>query len=670
MSPRNTCLALSLWAALGVVAAAHASQVLEPNPQAVPDVSASERSSGSNAKLDVRLIRLKKQRRSSGPSFSARSIGMSPSIQAGSAVAAAGDQYVDIDVVAKGDPATLRKQLEALGFKTRGVFRNNLGGSLPVSKIDAAAALDGVIRISAPEAQTNSGEVSSQGDSSQRSKLLRDTQARIDGTGLTIGVISDSFDCASQKNRNNARNARWVRLRTMQDDINSDDLPAAPNVVNESHNCADWGSDEGRAMAQIIHDVAPGARIAFYSASGEAEFAQAVQTLALPVGQQDALGHHGAGAQIIVDDISFFGEPLFQEGIAGEAIDDAVENRGVAYFSAAGNMANAGRAAYDNGRAVFAAAPVARARWGAQPLNVGERLLNFDASGVSTVTNIPITIKGVPQGNTNTVQISAYWDQPMTGQGSANSLNLCIGDRNGNPLQGVACSGPSGIGQPAHTMAGVSYGAAQDLQLTLRLGLVDGAAPGRVHLIIKRGSASFDRFGTDGGTIYGHPLADKAVAVGAADYFNTPYCQPALRTATLESYSSQGGTPFLFNADGTPIARVRTPAKPEIVAPDGGSTTFFGMNSLNNAGLHAAVADCSHDLAHQSFNFYGTSAAAPHAAAVAALLRQASPAAAADDVYDALKNSALDMDDPGTDYKSGHGFIQADQALNALRNAL
>lgn len=91
-------------------------------------------------------------------------------------------------------------------------------------------------------------------------------------------------------------------------------------------------------MAEIIHDVAPGADIAFYTAfGGQADFAQGIEALALPKNQSTARGVPGGGAQIIVDDVEYFEEPAFQSGIIGAAIDNVVRNRGVAYFSAAGN---------------------------------------------------------------------------------------------------------------------------------------------------------------------------------------------------------------------------------------------------------------------------------------------------------------------------------------------
>ncbi|MBR8828945.1 MAG: S8 family serine peptidase, partial [Gomphosphaeria aponina SAG 52.96 = DSM 107014] len=90
---------------------------------------------------------------------------------------------------------------------------------------------------------------------------------------------------------------------------------------------------------------------------------------------------------------------------------------------------------------------------------------------------------------------------------------------------------------------------------------------------------------------------------------------------------------------------------------DGTNTTFFGS-----------------DVEGDGFpNFFGTSAAAPHAAAVAALMLEAKPNATPEEIYAALEKTALDMNDPftagsdpGFDNGTGYGLIQADAAIAEL----
>ena len=62
-------------------------------------------------------------------------------------------------------------------------------------------------------------------------------------------------------------------------------------------------------------------------------------------------------------------------------------------------------------------------------------------------------------------------------------------------------------------------------------------------------------------------------------------------------------------------------------------------------------------------NFFGTSAATPHAAGIAALMLQADPTATPAQIYSSLRSSALPMSTPTPNFSSGYGFIQADAAL-------
>lgn len=98
--------------------------------------------------------------------------------------------------------------------------------------------------------------------------------------------------------------------------------------------------------------------------------------------------------------------------------------------------------------------------------------------------------------------------------------------------------------------------------------------------------------------------------------------------------------------------------KPGIVGPDGVNTTFFGFEEIPEDPDNFP-------------NFFGTSAAAPHAAAVAALMLELNPNLSPFDIYDILQSTAIDMDDPSTpefdvgfDFATGYGLIQADRALS------
>lgn len=87
------------------------------------------------------------------------------------------------------------------------------------------------------------------------------------------------------------------------------------------------GDDAGRKIGQVIHDVVPGASLAFSAASDQASMAARITELAIP-----------AHADAIVDDILYLTEPMFQDGVIADAVDSA-EDIGAIYFSSAANAA-------------------------------------------------------------------------------------------------------------------------------------------------------------------------------------------------------------------------------------------------------------------------------------------------------------------------------------------
>jgi len=181
--------------------------------------------------------------------------------------------------------------------------------------------------------------------------------------------------------------------------------------------------------------------------------------------------------------------------------------------------------------------------------------------------------------------------------------------------------------------------------------------------------SSITQFATNGPTLQGHPGAAGAAAVGAAFYFFTPRC--GTTPALLESYSSAGGLPILFDTTGARLATPVVRPKPDFVGPDGVNDTFLGFTLASdsppfpsNGLLNTAVSECQNNPSYP--NFFGTSAATPHAAAIAALMLQANGALTPGEIYGALQKSASPMSSPSPDFNTGYGFIQADAALTQI----
>src|SRR5882724_13371172 len=277
-----------------------------------------------------------------------------------------------VDAITRGDPQQLKNALVALGLQNPTVFSNDVGGWLPITQIEAATARAELHSMRAAMPRTRAGAVTSQGDFAQHSDVLRTTYPTLDGTGVIVGALSDSYNCYPTYAQNHVTNyARNGFTTTASADVSSADLPSAVTVTLEA-SCMNYGAptqlpfgDEGRAMLQIVHDVAPGASLAFYTAeNGESAFASGIGLL-----------QSSAHAKVIVDDVGYFDEPFFQDGVVAQAIDKVV-GQGVAYFSAAGND---GSDAYDNTAPSFSKLSTAAP-------NAGEYLLNFDNSGATTIT--------------------------------------------------------------------------------------------------------------------------------------------------------------------------------------------------------------------------------------------------------------------------------------------
>ncbi len=447
----------------------------------------------------------------------------------------------------------------------------------------------------------------------------------VDGSGITIGVISDSYDRGQNL------------ITTADDDILSGDLPGTANpngnnipvtILDDTPDNSGFNLiDEGRAMIQLIHDVAPGANFLFHSGfNGPEDFAEGIDELV------------AAGADIIVDDIGYFNEPFFQDGVIAQAADRAFA-AGVPYFSAAGNS---GRSSYES-----EFRPVEFSdEWGI----AGLENYHFHDFDPGTEVDVQQNLTLQPGGS---IFLSFQWDNPFAsagGLGATSDLDIFLLDQD-NKI--VSAGAESNIGFDAVELFNFTNNSDTEVEYKLLIGQ-DMAAGGEAPNLIKYidlSSATVDaEFSTSSSTIFGHPNANGAEAVGAS-FYQTP--------REIESFSSAGATPILFDTNGERLPEPEIRNKPEIVAADGTNTTFFLGEDVEGDGFP---------------NFPGTSAAAPHAAGVAALLLEANPEATPQQIYQVLEQTAIDLDDPftagefdtGFDFGSGFGLIQADLALEAL----
>jgi hypothetical protein len=426
----------------------------------------------------------------------------------------------------------------------------------------------------------------------------------VTGAGVTVGIISDSFDAQGAS-----------VLDTEEAD---GDLPTAANIHILSDSTT--GNDEGRAMAELVHAVAPGAAIDF-AAAGQTEqaFANAILSLA------------AAGANIIVDDVTFFDEPFFEDSNVIQAAVATVIADGVSYFTAASN----------EGTNFYQAAVTLVA--GTLPNGNPATLEDFGATAAAysdsnTLQDIIITAG-------TTLSFDLQWTQPFLtngagtdiGPGSAYTLALYL--FNGTTLDASATTNVTG-GDPVQIL---QFDASSSGTYELAIALISGTAPAGDTLkyivydsYTTAGSLvtiEDSNAGTGSGTITGHELVGAANTVGAVNASNP---------GTPEAYSSYGpGTVDTYGTSGV-LTGTTVENKPNILAPDGISTSVSGFAS-----------------------FYGTSAAAPDAAAVAALMLQANPNLTPGQLTSALETTATSVS--GTvDQVGTSGLVNANAAVAAV----
>ncbi|HEY0747318.1 MAG TPA: S8 family serine peptidase [Steroidobacteraceae bacterium] len=567
----------------------------------------------------------------------------------------AANGYVSINVVAGSDTATLQRELESLGMQDAVAMGGMVSGRVAVASLNSIAALSDVQSVRPVFSRTRAGLVTTQGDQAMHADFARQ-RYEVDGSGVRIGVLSDSYGCL--------RGAIFPgqMFTTAQEDMVNGDLPRDVKILNDK-SCAQ-SNDEGRAIMQILHDVAPGSSLAFHTAdNSEPDFAKGIVDLM------------NAGATVIVDDVIYYDEPMFQDGIVAQAVD-SVKRHGVAYFSSAGNEA---RQSYE--------APFRHSHTDGSS---GERH-NFATSGKADgLQTITVTDQGLEL-------LVLNWDQPFRsagGAGSISDVDLIFYDMKGelipdcdDNLQPAVCQFPgisNNIGGDALEEAVISNTSGASIDVQVSIELFKGPAPGLlkyVYFDLGPGAMTIDEYDTKSPTAYGHSNAAGAESVGAASWYNTgawgtPF-HPECETACEAVYSSAGGVPILFDTNGRRLEQPQVRLKPGLTGPDGGNTTFFF--SL----LTAYVPGSTEPDAFP--NFFGTSAAAPHVAAVAALMiderrRMHSPPMLPDTIYQILRQSTLDIrfragrtvgpfripHGKGFDFDSGFGLLNAPAALDEV----
>jgi len=488
---------------------------------------------------------------------------------------------------------------------------NMVQGWVSQSKIFDLSGLDFVTQITPPSyGITRQGSVITEGDPVLNSDDVREMFG-IDGTGVKVGVISDGVDSLVASKA-------------------TGDLPNDVTVLKPGN------GDEGTAMLETIHDIAPGAELAFSEGfSTSMAFMKSIDDLI-----------NICNVDIIVDDVGFLLEPYFQDGVVAQKVEEAIAS-GVIFVSAAGNSADEHY----------------------QDLYVDEDLADDDfnfhdfglASQGPSAISMPIVVGGTVFSPNNFIAVILQWNDPFGG--SSNDYDLFLFDEEGTLLDSSTVI-QDGTQDPIEVIVFDNNSAENKL----------------VHLVIERfsgeqkilemqfnGLISIEDFNVPGDSIYGHAAAKNNVTVGAVPVGNPDIIEPFSSLGPVSIFfnpvvqvtnSLNSSSPLITTSNNIPT-EVRQ--KPDVVAPDFTNTSIDGFAP-----------------------FAGTSVSAPHAAAVVALIIEAQDLAQSQvaslnnqfnktsllndpiGIIDILKQNAVDLGAPGQDNIFGFGRVDALAAVQAV----
>ncbi len=393
---------------------------------------------------------------------------------------------------------------------------NTITGWYPIENLLLLNKLATQINFVRPVYPAIENTIIGQGDLAIRADYVRNGLGVL-GEGVKVGVISNSYNTKGGANN----------------DIFNGDLPGVfvdpidgttqPNPNNgtpvdivldyETNNPL---SDEGRAMLQIIHDIAPKADLAFrtgYHSAGD--FATGIKEL------------QTAGCDVIVDDITYVTETFFYDGVVAKAVDEVASDplNPVAYFSAAGNF---GHTSYEE---KFLQNPALT-----NPVKINGQAHDFGGvdglyqkitlnTKEDKVLHYTLVLQWEQTENVTTTDLDVYLSDGVEVEDVNRSfLGYNRDNLGGDPIEILPFT-VSGKDVPASIV--IAKTAGPDV---------------RFKYIVFRGHDTYkmDNFLDGASTIVGQANAAGAIAVGAVLYTNTP---AYLGTPSIASFSSIGGTP-------------------------------------------------------------------------------------------------------------------------------
>lgn len=376
-----------------------------------------------------------------------------------------------------------------------------VAGWIRESELQALAQMGSVVFIQAVDPpRFRAGSTTTEGDALHRGPQARSAPLSLNGNGIKVGVISNGV----------------TSLSTAQA---TGDLPMNVNVLGMGF------GDEGTAMLEIIHDMAPGADLYFApSGADRTSFGNAVSAL------------HAQGCQIICDDLGWYLDPFFEHSPTGKMIGNLQTIRDYLHVSAAGNDAQL------HHQQVF-------------------------TDGNSDGWHDPYLIVRVPNGAM--LDVFMQWKEPLNGT-PVSDYDVYLADYSN---MGIISSGQT-RGKVGETVYYTNNTGAT-IDVAVYVYRQSGTIIHDIEIFIepKNGALQFTNSTSPVDAIFGHPG------------FGTVFSAVATDVATpsqIEWFSSQG--PFTIIA----IPQFQ-PKKPDFAAADGVSITGAGGFSVPFFGTSAAA---------------------------------------------------------------------------------
>ena len=352
------------------------------------------------------------------------------------------------------------------------------------------------------------------------------------------------------------------------------------------------GISHGTAVAEIVEDVAPQAALYLLKISDEVELSSAV-SYCLTV-----------GIDVIVHSVGwyntcFYDGTGFVAGVANNARDS-----GVLWVNAAGNEAADGH---------WQGAFIDDDSDGNLDFGAGSDFLDLD--GWDEGINVTLT-------ESDTLNVLLTWDDwdYTPGQGSDQDYQLFL-ISSGGALVAFSSDVQDGTQEPKEWLSYVvpAFGGG-----TYEIIIYNWSAPAEpdleLFLYVNSQASTGMQYHQASSSIITPANSSKVLTVGAIDH-------SVWETGSIRPYSSRGPSNASHHAASI--------TKPDIIGPDGVSTTTYGANA-----------------------FQGTSAAAPHVGGAAALLLSEDPTRTADQLQSRLQSEAIDMGTAGKDNTYGWGRIR------------